>query len=120
METPFNNSQRFCVCSASARSFLFRTNTLGISVRPSSPIIRSTLSIWVSMFVFPDNPFMERLPDLLVRYGARPHWGKCVFHRPTDVAALFPRWDEFCAFRNELDPKGLFINRFAADFGIST
>ncbi len=74
--------------------------------------------IWVSMFVGESNPLLELLPDLLVRHRARPHWGKCVFHRADDIPALYPRWREFCEFRRELDPNRTFVNRFAADFGI--
>ncbi len=75
-------------------------------------------SIWVSMFIYPDNPLMEVLPDILKHFRARPHWGKCVFHRPTDIPGLYPRWDEFCAFRKEMDPAGIFLNPFAKDFGM--
>jgi L-gulonolactone oxidase len=74
--------------------------------------------IWVSMFISKDNPLMEVLPDILVDYEARPHWGKCVFHHPDDIPGLFDRWDEFCDVRARLDPRGVFINRFAEDFGI--
>jgi L-gulonolactone oxidase len=74
--------------------------------------------IWVSMFIAEDNPLMRVLPDILVQHQARPHWGKCVFHRPDDIPALYSRWQEFCDFRKTLDPRGVFINRFAEDFGI--
>ncbi len=74
--------------------------------------------IWVSMFIAEDNPLMGVLPDILVEHQARPHWGKCVFHRPSDIPALYTRWQEFCDFRSRIDPRGVFINRFAEDFGI--
>lgn len=107
---------------------LFRVQGLApdrpVGLRPgakeSGALIASQGSpiIWVSMFIYPDNPFMRLLPDILVKFGARPHWGKCVFHRPSDVSSLYPRWQEFCEFRKGMDPDGRFINKFAADFGI--
>ena len=75
---------------------------------------------WVSMFIYDDNPLMKTLPHLLADMGARPHWGKSVFHRPEDVASLYPRWTEFCEFRNQLDPMSLFLNPFARSFGMGT
>ncbi|MBL4636494.1 MAG: FAD-binding protein [Kofleriaceae bacterium] len=107
---------------------LFRVQGLApdrpIGLRPGAKengALSATLDgpcVWVSMFIYADNPFMRLLPDILVEFEARPHWGKCVFHRPSDIPALYPRWNEFCEFRKSLDPEGRFINKFAADFGI--
>ena len=69
------------------------------------------------MFIDSANPLMDDLPDLLVEFGARPHWGKCVFHRPGDVRALYPKWSAFQRFRRTQDPNGRFINEFATRLG---
>jgi L-gulonolactone oxidase len=44
--------------------------------------------------------------------GGRPHWGKLHF---LDAAALrdrYPRFDEFVALRDKLDPTGVFRNAY--------
>ena len=74
--------------------------------------------IWVSMFLYRENPLMRRLPDRLVEFGARPHWGKCVFHRPEDICGLFDGWGRYKRFRSRLDPERKFINRFALSLGL--
>jgi FAD/FMN-containing dehydrogenase len=75
-------------------------------------------SIWVSLFVDPANPLMRVLPGMLADYGARPHWGKCVFHDPADIAGLYPAWGDFEAYRRSVDPAGVFLNAFARGFGL--
>ncbi|MEE2789556.1 MAG: FAD-binding oxidoreductase [Myxococcota bacterium] len=75
-------------------------------------------STWVSMFIDTDNPLMTELPDMLAGYGARPHWGKCVFHRPSQIASMYRDWDSFEAFRANQDPHGRFLNDFAKGLGL--
>jgi len=75
-------------------------------------------SVWVSLFIYPENPLMRFLPDLLVRHGARPHWGKCLFTDTAHLPALYPGWDDFCRLRETLDPEGRFLNAFSARLGI--
>jgi FAD/FMN-containing dehydrogenase len=70
--------------------------------------------VWVSLFDYPENPLMRVLPDLLVRHGARPHWGKCLFTDTAHLPALYPGWDDFCRLRETLDPEGRFLNAFSA------
>ena len=62
---------------------------------------------------------MKKIPDLLMRYQARQHWGKCSFQPLDKLHQLYPYWKEFTACRNELDPNGLFINDFAKQLGIT-
>jgi L-gulono-1,4-lactone dehydrogenase len=45
-------------------------------------------------------------------WGARPHWGKRFDHRAPELAALYPRWEEFQALRRACDPEGVFRSPF--------
>lgn len=49
------------------------------------------------------------------RYDGRPHWGKHHTKTASDLEALYPRWDQFCEVREELDPHGLFLNDHLRD-----
>lgn len=55
-------------------------------------------------------PLLPRIEELLMGFGARPHWGK-LFH-VADIRDLFPRFDEFVALRDRLDPDRKFANAF--------
>lgn len=49
---------------------------------------------------------------------ARPHWGK-VFSMPAaEIAARYPRWADFSALRERLDPDGRFGNAFLRRLGL--
>jgi len=50
--------------------------------------------------------------DVLGAAGGRPHWGK--MHRLTaaDFAERYPRFGDFVALRDELDPAGVFANPY--------
>jgi L-gulonolactone oxidase len=43
---------------------------------------------------------------------ARPHWGKELAHTASDLSRRYPRWAEFQALRDELDPDHLLSNAF--------
>ncbi len=43
---------------------------------------------------------------------ARPHWGKELPHEAPEIAALYPRAEDFQRLRAELDPSGVFTNPF--------
>jgi len=53
---------------------------------------------------------LPRLEEALLPLGARPHWGK-VFAAGSDVLApLYPRWADFLALADRMDPQGRFRN----------
>jgi FAD/FMN-containing dehydrogenase len=62
----------------------------------------------------PYQPFLDRCDEIFMRYEGRPHWGK--FHRPSPerLAEVFPAYEQFCQIRRELDPRGIFLNRYLA------
>lgn len=58
----------------------------------------------------PCDPFFQDLEPIFHEHGGRPHWGKIHTRRARDLAALYPRWDDFLALRRRLDPGGTFLN----------
>ncbi|MBC7750773.1 MAG: FAD-binding protein [Candidatus Saccharibacteria bacterium] len=44
------------------------------------------------------------------KYGGRPHWGKMHTLGAAELKALYPRWNDFLALRQELDPQDKWIN----------
>ena len=59
------------------------------------------------------EPFMRDVETILGRYGARPHWGKIHFRDEAELSGLYPRWSEFIAARNRLDPDRTFRNEYS-------
>lgn len=52
------------------------------------------------------NPheFFPPIQDVLKAAGGRPHWGKMHTLGRADFADMYPRFDEFCALREHMDP----------------
>jgi xylitol oxidase len=58
------------------------------------------------------RPVVAAVEKELVPLGARPHWGKVHGMAPQAVRARYPRWDDFRALAQALDPAGKFRNDF--------
>jgi alditol oxidase len=59
-------------------------------------------------------PLVDRLEEVLLPLGARPHWGK-VFRAGADVVRpLYPRMDDFVALAGRLDPQARLHNDWTA------
>jgi xylitol oxidase len=54
----------------------------------------------------------------LVPFDARPHWGKIFGTDPADIARRYPRWQDFRALRERMDPRGVFRNGFLERLGL--
>ena len=57
------------------------------------------------------------LPEIeaaLLPLGARPHWGKWFAATASELRPLYPRFDEFRALAQHLDPAGTFRNAYLA------
>jgi FAD-linked oxidoreductase len=52
---------------------------------------------------------MERV---MRAHGGRPHWGKLHTRTAADLASDYPRFDDFLALREKLDPARLFANAY--------
>lgn len=49
--------------------------------------------------------------QIMASLGGRPHWAKDFGYRgDTDFGRVYPRWGEFKALRQRLDPTGVFVN----------
>lgn len=60
----------------------------------------------------PHSDYFAAIGELFDRVDGRPHWATT--HGKTDVELrrLYPRFDDFCRVRAELDPRGLFLNPY--------
>jgi len=60
------------------------------------------------------RPYFEAVEEIMDGFGGRPHWGKRHFQTAETLAPRYPRWAEFQAARNRLDPDRVFTNEYAA------
>jgi xylitol oxidase len=78
---------------------------------------RPSLAIHFTWKLEPE-PVMKLLPAIeakLAPFGARPHWAKVFTMETAQIAPLYPRFQDFRALAQELDPKGKFRNRYIHD-----
>ena len=54
--------------------------------------------------------YFAGVEEVLRRYDGRPHWGKLHTRTAEDLEPAYPRWKEFAALRDRLDPDWLFAN----------
>jgi L-gulonolactone oxidase len=59
------------------------------------------------------RPYFEAVEEIMSEYGGRPHWGKRHFLTAATLAERYPRWANFQAARDELDPGHAFTNAYA-------
>ena len=59
------------------------------------------------------EPFFRDVEDILRAYDARPHWGKMHYREADELSKLYPRWNEFIALRDQLDPQRTFSNAYS-------
>lgn len=45
-------------------------------------------------------------------FSGRPHWAKSHTLSPSDLRALYPRFDDFLAVRERVDPEGVLVNAY--------
>jgi FAD-linked oxidoreductase len=60
----------------------------------------------------PYQSYFQHIEEIFKRYQGRPHWGKMHTRSASDLAALYPRWDDFRRVRAALDPQGVFLNDY--------
>lgn len=58
------------------------------------------------------EPYFRDVEDILRGYDARPHWGKIHHRDAAELSTLYPRFNDFLAVRDELDPNRTFANRY--------
>ncbi|MEH3155220.1 MAG: FAD-binding protein [Gordonia paraffinivorans] len=59
----------------------------------------------------PDDYFTS-VEEILTRRGGRPHWGKMHTRTAEYLRTVYPRFDEFLAVRDRLDPDRVFANPY--------
>ncbi len=64
--------------------------------------------------------FFAQIEPIFWKYDGRPHWGKLHSLNARLLAPLYPKWKDFLAVREALDPKGKFLNaHLRSIFGIA-
>ena len=58
------------------------------------------------------EPYFRDVEAILRGYDARPHWGKIHFRGAEELSGLYPRWNEFIAVRDRMDPRRVFSNDY--------
>jgi L-gulonolactone oxidase len=58
------------------------------------------------------RPYFEAVEAIMNEYGGRPHWGKRHFQTHETLADRYPRWSDFAAVRDRLDPDRTFRNEY--------
>jgi FAD-linked oxidoreductase len=74
---------------------------------------RDCCSIAVHAAAGEDHAYLvQELGPIFRRHGGRPHWGKLHDTGTAELAAAYPRWNDFHALRRELDPQGRLLNPY--------
>ncbi len=72
-------------------------------------------SVHISVHQYRGMPFeryFEAVQAICLNHGGRPHWGKVHSLRSSQLSSLYPRWDEFLALRERMDPSGRFLTPY--------
>jgi FAD-linked oxidoreductase len=56
--------------------------------------------------------YFTGVEEILRAYDGRPHWGKLHTRTAADLAPAYPRFEDFVALRDRLDPDRLFTNAY--------
>jgi L-gulonolactone oxidase len=56
--------------------------------------------------------YFAGVEDMLRGFDGRPHWGKMHTLEADDLAKVYPRFGEFLALRDRLDPQRVFTNPY--------
>jgi FAD/FMN-containing dehydrogenase len=56
--------------------------------------------------------YFTSVAEIMAHYSGRPHWGKMHFLTHEQLSVLYPRWTEFLAVRDKLDPSRTFHNDY--------
>lgn len=95
--------------------------TFPIEVRtaPADDVAMSTGygrdSLYLAFHVYADadhTAYFAAMEDVLAAHQGRPHWGKMNTRTAADLAAVYPRFEEFLALRERMDPERLFSNAY--------
>ncbi len=78
-------------------------------------------TVFIAVHKYHEKPyadFFEQAEAIFRSHGGRPHWGKHHTLTASELASLYPRWDDFHDVRRQFDPDGVFRNEYlSALFG---
>jgi FAD-linked oxidoreductase len=60
----------------------------------------------------PYEPYFRAVEAVCEPLGGRPHWGKLHYRDAASLRAAYPRFDDFLAVRDRLDPSRVFTNPY--------
>ncbi len=90
-----------------------------VRVSPADDVWLSTAhgreTCYIACHVFertPMDPYFREVEALMESYLGRPHWGKLHTRTASDLAPLYPRWADWIAVRDAVDPGRLFANSY--------
>lgn len=58
------------------------------------------------------DEYFNGVESIMAELGGRPHWGKLHGQSARTLAPRYPRWDDFAALRDRLDPHRTFANPY--------
>jgi FAD/FMN-containing dehydrogenase len=63
---------------------------------------------------FREDPteYFTAVEEIMKAHGGRPHWGKMNTRTAADLAPAYPKFADFQAVRNRLDPDRVFTNAY--------
>jgi len=74
---------------------------------------RDSVHISVHQFVgMPFERYFDAVQAICLAHGGRPHWGKVHSLKAAQLSRLYPRWDDFLALREQMDPQGRFLTPY--------
>jgi len=74
---------------------------------------RDSVHISVHQFVgMPFERYFDAVQAICLAHGGRPHWGKVHSLKAAQLSRLYPRWDDFLALRERMDPQGRFLTPY--------
>jgi L-gulonolactone oxidase len=60
----------------------------------------------------PYEPYFRAFEAVCEPLGGRPHWGKMHYRDAASLRKAYPKFDDFVAVRNQLDPDRIFTNAY--------
>ncbi|MFF5080667.1 D-arabinono-1,4-lactone oxidase [Actinoplanes sp. NPDC000266] len=58
------------------------------------------------------EPYFRAMEAVCQPLGGRPHWGKLHYRTAEDLRPVYPKFDDFVAVRDRLDPARVFANEY--------
>jgi FAD/FMN-containing dehydrogenase len=74
---------------------------------------RPTVTLSVHQAISEDEePYFRACEEIFTSFDGRPHWGKVNYLDGAQLAACHPRWRDWWAVRDRVDPDQLFLNDY--------